>query len=116
MAWERRGRGYYFYSSRRRGRMVQKLYYGKGDNGELAAGVIARVAAEASRPGECTGRREGPAGVVDLGHEGAGRRLPADARDNPRCERLSPAQSSLETETCLTNRRSSDGSRRRART
>jgi hypothetical protein len=42
MAWETRGRGCYFYSRRRRGATVDKVYHGKGFIGELAAGVIAR--------------------------------------------------------------------------
>jgi signal transduction histidine kinase len=42
MAWESRGGTRFFYSSRRRGKTVEKVYHGKGDLGELAAGLIDR--------------------------------------------------------------------------
>jgi hypothetical protein len=40
MAWEIRGQGRYFYESRRRRGVVEKIYLGKGALGELAAGLI----------------------------------------------------------------------------
>ena len=43
MAWETRKSGRYFYSSRRRGGTVEKVYHGKGLAGELAAEVISGV-------------------------------------------------------------------------
>jgi hypothetical protein len=43
MPWESRGRGRYFYTTRRRGRKVEKVYHGKGIVGNIAAGLVAQA-------------------------------------------------------------------------
>jgi hypothetical protein len=52
MAWEERGQKSYFYLSARQGRRVQRVYYGTGEVGRLAAAADHLRRAEADAAAE----------------------------------------------------------------
>jgi hypothetical protein len=66
MAWEQRKSAKYFYASRRLGRRVRKLYFGRGPHAEVAAAAL--DAARQQRRQAAAAAREEQAKFQEIDH------------------------------------------------